>query len=271
MSTYSVRRGDTLSSLAKRFGTTVSSLAKANNIKNVNLIRVGQKLTFKDGFDRPTTRPSTRPAGGTTQSGGAARPGGTTGTGGTQSSAPVGGPAPVGNGKGVTVEQLRKIMPSLSQAKAEQYLPHINAAMQEAGITTKKQQAAFLAQLGHESGGLRYMEEIASGAAYEGRRDLGNTQPGDGTRFKGRGPIQLTGRANYRAAGKALGLDLENNPRLAADPSVGFRTAAWFWNSRNLNSLAEAGNFREVTRRINGGYNGLADREAYYQRALNAL
>jgi predicted chitinase len=265
LKTYSVRSGDTLSALAKRFGTSVKSIAKANNIKNVNLIRVGQKLTFKDGFDRPSTRPSTRPSGATTKPGGSTRPGST------ESAAPVGGPAPVGNGKGVTADQLRKIMPSLSQAKAQQYLPHINAAMQEAGITTKKQQAAFLAQLGHESGGLRYMEEIASGAAYEGRRDLGNTQPGDGTRFKGRGPIQLTGRANYRAAGKALGLDLENNPKLAADPSVGFRTAAWFWKSRGLNSLAEAGNFREVTRRINGGYNGLADREAYYQRALNTL
>src|SRR5690606_11129687 len=136
---------------------------------------------------------------------------------------------------------------------------------QEAGINTKQRQAMFLAQLGHESGGLRYMEEIASGAAYEGRRDLGNTQPGDGTRYKGRGPIQLTGRANYREAGRALGLDLEGNPQQASSPEVGFRVAAWYWNSRGLNQHADAGNFREVTRRINGGYNGLADREAYYR------
>ena len=115
------------------------------------------------------------------------------------------------------------------------------------------------------------MEEIASGKAYEGRKDLGNTQPGDGMRFKGRGPIQLTGRANYRAAGKALGLDLEHNPKQAASPEVGFRTAAWFWNSRNLNSLRTQGDFRGITKRVNGGYNGLADREAYYKRALNAL
>ncbi|WP_407653899.1 glycoside hydrolase family 19 protein [Archangium lipolyticum] len=194
-----------------------------------------------------------------------AKVGGSTGPG------PVTGPSEPGTKGGVSLAQLRKIMPNLSQAKAEQYLPHLNKAMAEAGINTPKRQAAFLAQLAHESGEFRYMEEIASGAAYEGRKDLGNTQPGDGKRFKGRGPIQLTGRANYAAAGKALGIDLVNNPTRAADPDVGFRTAAWFWNTRNLNTYADAGNFREVTRRINGGYNGLASREAYYNRALDVL
>jgi predicted chitinase len=194
------------------------------------------------------------------------------GSGSTTPTGPVTGPGgPTGDGKGVTLDQLKRIMPNLSDAKARAYLPHLNNAMAEAGINTKQRQAMFLAQLAHESGEFRYMEEIASGAAYEGRRDLGNTQPGDGTRFKGRGPIQLTGRANYRAAGQALGIDLENNPRRAADPDVGFRTAAWFWKSRGLNSLAEAGNFREVTRRINGGYNGLSDRQQYYNRALSVL
>ena len=112
-------------------------------------------------------------------------------------------------------------MPGVDPAKAEQYLPHINKAMAEGNINTPKRQAAFLAQLAHESGSLRYMEEIASGAAYEGRSDLGNTQPGDGTRYKGRGPIQLTGRSNYREAGKALGLDLEGNPRAGRQPRGG--------------------------------------------------
>jgi putative chitinase len=260
MTTYTFRRGDTLSALARRYNTSVSALAKTNNISNPNLIRIGQKLTIPDGFDRPTNRPSTRPPGmGTSPS-----PSAPTGS--------VTGPsAPAGNGQGVSAAQLRQIMPGLSEAKAQQYLPHLNRAMQEAGITTKPRQAAFLAQLAHESGGLRYMEEIASGAAYEGRRDLGNTQPGDGTRFKGRGPIQLTGRANYEAAGRALGLDLVNNPQQAASPEVGFRVAAWFWQSRGLNTHADQGNFREITRRINGGYNGLADREAYHRRALATL
>jgi predicted chitinase len=261
---HNIRRGDTLSALAQKYGTSVSALAKANNIQNPNLIIAGKKLTIPDGFDRPGQRPSTAPPGMPSSSG---RPGSTPST--TQAG-PVAGPtAPAGSG--VTVDQLKKIMPNLSDAKAREYLPHINNAMAEAGINTKNQKAAFLAQLAHESGQLRYMEEIASGSAYEGRRDLGNTQPGDGTRFKGRGPIQLTGRNNYRAAGQALGIDLENNPRRAADPDVGFRTAAWFWKSRGLNSLAESGNFREVTRRINGGYNGLSDRQQYYNRALSVL
>jgi len=201
-----------------------------------------------------------------------AKVGGSGGTGGTGGAGPVVGPSEPGSTKGgLSLGQLRQIMPNLSASKAQQYLPHLNRAMAEAGINTPKRQAAFVAQLAHESGEFRYMEEIASGAAYEGRRDLGNTQPGDGMRFKGRGPIQLTGRSNYAAAGRALGLDLINNPRQAATPEVGFRTAAWFWNTRNLNSYADAGNFREVTRRINGGYNGLADRQKYYARALNVL
>lgn len=172
---------------------------------------------------------------------------------------------------GITPEQLRAIMPTLSSAKAQQYLPFLNAAMAEAQINTPQRQAAFLAQLAHESGQLRYFEEIASGAAYEGRKDLGNTQPGDGRRYKGRGPIQLTGRSNYRAAGKALGLDLEGNPPMAAQPDVGFRTAGWYWSSRDLNRFADSGDFRELTRRINGGYNGMADRERYHAAARAAL
>jgi predicted chitinase len=172
---------------------------------------------------------------------------------------------------GVSVEQLRQIMPNLSQEKAEAYLPYLNEAMAEANIDTPERQAAFLAQLAHESGEFRYMEEIASGEAYEGRKDLGNTEPGDGKRFKGRGPIQLTGRANYQAASEALGIDLVNNPTRAADPDVGFRTAAWFWTTRGLNELADSGDFLGITKRINGGTNGLADRQAYYERALQVL
>ncbi|RKH47105.1 LysM peptidoglycan-binding domain-containing protein [Corallococcus llansteffanensis] len=246
---YTVRSGDTLSGIASRHGTTVSALAKANHISNPNKIYVGQKLTIpgRSGGTGTSNPPPT--TGGTGGVGGA--------TGGTKG--------------GVSVAQLRKIMPNLSQAKAEQYLPHLNKAMAEAKINTPKRQEMFLAQLAHESGELRYMEEIASGAAYEGRKDLGNTQPGDGKRYKGRGPIQLTGRANYRAAGKALGIDLEGHPERAKDPDVAFRIAGWYWGSRNLNSYADAGNFREVTRRINGGYNGMASREMYYRRAQGVL
>ncbi|CAF3807024.1 unnamed protein product [Rotaria socialis] len=171
----------------------------------------------------------------------------------------------------ITAAQLKAIMPN---SKHPEYLSHINAALVEGSINTCHRKAAFLAQLAHESGQLVYMEELASGAAYEGRLDLGNTQPGDGVRFKGRGPIQLTGRANYREAGRALGIDLEANPQIVATPAVGFRTSVWFWTKHNLNALADAGTlaaFRQITRKINGGTNGQADRENYWAKAKSAL
>jgi predicted chitinase len=168
-------------------------------------------------------------------------------------------------------DQLRRIMPNLPQAKRAAYLPFLQQAMEEFGITTALRQAAFLAQIAHESGEFRWMEEIASGAAYEGRRDLGNTQPGDGRRFKGRGPIQITGRANYRTYGDALGLDLVSNPPLAATPEVGFRTAGLYWKKNGCNELADQQQFVTITRRINGGTNGLADRQKYYERAKQVL
>jgi predicted chitinase len=164
------------------------------------------------------------------------------------------------------------IMPRLSVAKRAEYLPHLRQAMLEHHIDNPARKAAFLAQLAHESAQLRYMEEIASGAAYEGRRDLGNTQPGDGVRYKGRGPIQLTGRSNYRTYGSLLGVDLENNPALAATAQVGFRTAGLYWMKNGLNELADVpGNFKLITKKINGGYNGLEDRFKYYTSAKAAL
>jgi predicted chitinase len=171
----------------------------------------------------------------------------------------------------VTPQQLQAVVPTLSGSKAAEVAPHLNRAMAEAGIDSPARKAAFLAQVAHESGGFKYNEELASGRAYEGRRDLGNTQPGDGARFKGRGYIQLTGRANYAAAGKALGLDLVNQPELAARPENAARVAAWYWNSRGLNALADRGDFDGITRRINGGFNGKADRDQYHARAQRVL
>jgi len=198
---------------------------------------------------------------------------------------PTGGKPTGGNGKptttnggstsgGVSAGQLSKIMPGASQSTINQYLPYLNQAMQNAGINTPVREAAFLAQLGHESGSFKYMQELASGAAYEGRKDLGNTQPGDGVRYKGRGPIQITGRANYAAAGKALGIDLINHPELAATPQVGFQTAAWYWNTHNLNQYADQNtqaSFDKITKAINGGYNGKADRDARWATAKQQL
>jgi len=136
---------------------------------------------------------------------------------------------------------------------------HIPAAAIDA---TALRFAHFFAQLGHESGGFRYMEEIASGAKYEGRADLGNVRTGDGRLYKGRGPIQLTGRANYRDYGRRIGIDLEAHPEIAAVPSIGMMTACAYWTVKGLNALADRGDVETITRRINGGLNGFDDRKA---------
>jgi len=136
---------------------------------------------------------------------------------------------------------------------------------------TGPREAMFIAQLCHESGGFRYVEELASGKAYEGRKDLGNTEEGDGIRFKGRGLIQITGRENYRACGDALGVDLLSDPSSLEHPDLACRSAAWFWHKRGLNELADKGDFRTITKRINGGLNGWADRLAFYEKAQEVL
>jgi putative chitinase len=176
---------------------------------------------------------------------------------------------------GITIEVLRAVMPNLPADKAAEYLPMLNAAMAEARIDTPLRQAAFLAQIAHESGELKYFEELASGKAYENRKDLGNVKPGDGPRYKGRGPIQITGRANYRKYGKLLGVDLENNPDLAATPEVGFRIACHYWRYRSawgdLNDYADQGDFDHTVLGVNGGWYGYDDRVWYYNQALGAL
>ena len=131
--------------------------------------------------------------------------------------------------------------------------------------------AHFMAQVAHESGGFRYMEEIASGQAYEGRADLGNTQPGDGKRYKGRGPIQLTGRANYRSYGRRVGIDIEAHPEVVALPSFGLLVACMYWETRSINGLADADDVEAVTRKINGGVNGLFERKAYLVKAKGII
>ncbi len=149
---------------------------------------------------------------------------------------------------------------------AEREAAGAEAAMVEFSITTQARAQMFLAQVLHESGGLKYFEEIASGEKYEGRTDLGNTRHGDGRRFKGRGPIQLTGRSNYRRAGAELGLALEQHPEQAAEHAVGWRIAGWYWHDRSLNKPADAGDLVAVTKGINGGTNGLESRKQYLER-----
>lgn len=175
--------------------------------------------------------------------------------------------------------QLAQVMRNASQRRRALFLQPLNDAMASHGIDTPLRMAAFLAQLAHESGELQFMEEIWGPTAAQKRyeppsdlaRRLGNTQPGDGLRFKGRGPIQITGRANYKTFGDLMGLDLVGNPQQAATPEVGFAIAGLFWQRKGLNELADAGNFTEITRRINGGQNGAADRERFYAVAKQVL
>lgn len=171
----------------------------------------------------------------------------------------------------ITLEDLQAICGSQSPS-IERFVDPLNAAMDEFGISDNVQrETAFLAQVGHESGGFRYVRELASGEAYEGRYDLGNTEEGDGVRYKGRGALQITGRANYAACGDALGLDLITEPELLEQPENACRSAAWFWDSHGLNDLADRGDFLRITKRINGGTNGWADRTALWERAKNRL
>ena len=164
-----------------------------------------------------------------------------------------------------------------ARQKIGTYAPHLFPAMVEYDITTLFREAAFIAQLAHESGEFRYVRELASGAAYEGRKDLGNTEPGDGVKYKGRGLIQITGRSNYRDCGDALGLPLIDEPDLLETAGPACRSACWFWGSRGLNEMADNHDFLGISVKINGRNrttglpNGWSDRLSYWGRAKMVL
>ena len=174
----------------------------------------------------------------------------------------------------ITAQQLLQILPNAGPV-AGVFVPVLNAAMVRYQIVGPLRMAAFIAQIGHESGQLKYVKEIwgptPAQSRYEGRKDLGNTVAGDGFKYRGRGLIQITGRANYMACGEALGLDLIKQPELLEKPQHACMSAAWFWATKGLSTLADAGQFDKITRRINGGQNGAADRQALYARALKVL
>lgn len=172
--------------------------------------------------------------------------------------------------KGFTKDKLCGIMINAPIGKIEKYYSPLSIKMPAYDINTPLRQAHFLAQVTHESGSLRYSEEIASGEDYEDRIDLGNTQKGDGVKFKGRGLIQLTGRANYTEYGKAISKDLTNGlmyKKLADEADFAVDVSCWFWKKRKLNYYADQDSIRSVTKRINGGLNGLGDREMHLRRA----
>ena len=198
----------------------------------------------------------------------------------------------------ITAQQLLQILPNAGQV-AGVFVPVLNTAMSRYQIVGAKRIAAFIAQVGHESGQLtRLVENLNYSAealrkAWPSRFDLslatsvarkpeqiakiaygnrmGNTAPGDGWKYRGRGLIQITGKNNYRACGEALGLDLIAQPELLEKPQHACMSAAWFWATNGLNTQADAGKFDAITQRINGGQNGAADRQALYARALKVI
>ena len=180
----------------------------------------------------------------------------------------------------ITVEVLRAGT-GCSTLRAAKWAPHIQKACGTFFINTPERLAAFLSQIGHESGRLVYTREIwgatPAQVRYEGRKDLGNTEPGDGKRFCGRGLIQTTGRANYAATTAGLRKILKNVPDFVTNPTLleeaewAAMSAAWYWYSKGLNELADTGDYRRITLRINGGTNGMEDRLALWKNAKRAL
>ncbi|GAC14915.1 peptidoglycan-binding protein [Aliiglaciecola lipolytica] len=171
-----------------------------------------------------------------------------------------------------------KIAPRFSGDKAEAQMRIVSdisaifaPTLASYQINTPLRIAHFMGQVTHECAGFRTTEEFASGAAYEGRADLGNDQPGDGKRYKGRGLLQLTGRANYRKYGKMLNLPLEDDPQIAADPAISLKIACEYWKSRDINAAADMNDLIRVTKLVNGGRRGLEDRRKYFQKAKMAL
>jgi len=175
-------------------------------------------------------------------------------------------------GRLITKQQLHDTMPHATKGNINKYIDPLNETMKKYNINSYLRISHFISQIAHESGSFRYSEEIASGAAYEGRTDLGNVHPGDGVRFKGRGLMQLTGRSNYAKYGDYLGIDLTNNPSLVStDAKLATDVAGWYWMRRKINIPADQDDVEKVTRLINGGLNGLEDRKNYLKAAKQIL
>lgn len=185
----------------------------------------------------------------------------------------------------ITKEQLKQIS-NVSERNLNTYIPLLNDTLDRYEINTVERVACFLAQVLHESGSFHYVKEIASGSAYEGRKDLGNLQKGDGVKFKGRGLIQVTGRNNYRQASLDMFGDerLLDHPEILQEPKYALESACWYWKKRDLNSICdkpedwmivykgrERTKFQWLTIKINGGLNGYVDRWQLYRRARKAL
>lgn len=171
----------------------------------------------------------------------------------------------------ITASQLRQIAPKAKNADA--LVRCINQWAPTFGITNRLRMAHFLAQCAHETMGFVLLTELSSGKAYEWNAKLGNTQKGDGVRYKGRGLLQLTGRANYQAYAKSKWCngDLMSHPDWLAQLPGAVKSAMWYWWNKNLNTLADQNAFTTITRKINGGTNGIESRRKFLQKALQAI
>ncbi len=273
MITYIVQPGDTLAAIAKRFygdATQYRLIVAANDIKVPALLKVGTVLDIPGADERKYAA--------------AGEPGQTTRI-------------------VIAGDQLQKIIPQASLENIVTYLPILNEEMPNAAIDTPLRAAHFIAQVAHESGSLHFTAENLNYSArglrvafdkyfpspelaevygrkpekianrvYANRMGNGPEESGDGWKFRGRGLIQLTGRDNYHRCGKDLGLDLENKPDQVADnPEVSVKVARWYWKTKDLNRYADADDLRGITRRINGGLNGLEARKQFLQRAKGEL
>lgn len=176
----------------------------------------------------------------------------------------------------MTRQQFKNALPYATEANIDKFYQPMLDTFTKFCIDTKLRQAAFIAQIAHESGSLKYVREIASGEAYDVGKlavRLGNTPDpdGDGQRYKGRGLIQLTGRANYEAASQYFLTDFVRFPEWVERPEYATAVSGWFWWRHKLNPLADVRDIRRITKIINGGYNGLDSRISHYNRALKAF
>lgn len=171
----------------------------------------------------------------------------------------------------ITLDDLKKICPQTKPSVLTPYVEPLNDAMYEFDINNPQREAMFIAQVAHESGGFNYTRELSSGEQYQGRKDLGDIDPGIGAWTKGRGLIEITGVDNYKKASAYFGLDFMFDPEQLEQPDISSRVAAWFWKEHGLNELADKGDFLRITKIINGGTNGYADRQAYLQRAQGVI
>lgn len=197
--------------------------------------------------------------------------------------------------------QLKDCLPEASDQAIANFTQAIDDTLNEFDISTPQRIAAFLAQIGHESGSLKFIKENLNYSAqgltktfpkyftpelanqyqrnpeaianrvYANRMGNGPEESGDGWAFRGRGLIQVTGRTNYQACGDFLGVDLIADPSYLESPEGAARSAGWYWTSRNLNALADAGDMKQITKKINGGFIGLEDRLKHYHHALEVL